>query len=795
MAVRDFALPAPRLGSIEPQSGVGGSAFEGQALHAFVQDQRREQYRNYQSEVRLRHCFTKGQYRFYVAGRADGFFEAPAPTLEEIKTSLHLRDLVQRIDADPMNHSYALQLQTYGYIYWQQHDVMPQLQLTFATTTTKPVQELPIHFDVERFQAWVSARLDNLVQECERLRQRIAARRSAAKAIAFPFSTPRPGQLEIIKKVTSNLNCSGGQTMLQAPTGLGKTAGVMFPMLREAFGRGQIAVYVTPKNSQHSVAEDALDRFRAGGAKIRSMTVTAKTKLCLKEEVVCLPEVCQFAKDHHTKVHDHRLLESNPKPSHLDAGFFRQSGETHEVCPFQLQNDMVPFADVVICDYNYVLAPDERALEVDAKFELGQKGKPNLIIDEAHNVPHRAMDYYSPSVSIDVLKGILNDSDRLKGALRKKTADSVLDCIACIEQCRPAPGGEPAPAHVPIEGFHASLAAIKKLLSAYLDGGSVRVARDPVFTLFTYWANFVETLELLQDPTRVEFFTSYHDEASGGVVKITCCDASKMLAPRYARYNHVLAFSATLKPFEYYARLSGFDGAKVITEEFGSPYARENRKLLVIPQVSTKLVDRERNYEKIADAIRRIVALRPGNYLVSTPSFTFLERLGEACREVEGFRIVRQERNMKRLDAAAILESLRRTDTPTLLFAVQGGMFAEGVDYPGEMLIGAFVIGPPLPSYDFEHEEMRKYYQTTYEQGFDYTYTYPAMAKAIQTAGRVIRSDTDRGLIVLMDSRFLKPSFAQAMPADWFDSQVGELTSSEILADVTRFWEQTPSPI
>ena len=235
-------------------------------------------------------------------------------------------------------------------------------------------------------------------------------------------------------------------------------------------------------------------------------------------------------------------------------------------------------------------------------------------------------------------------------------------------------------------------------------------------------------------------------------------------------------------------RLSGLDSGKVRTAEFESPFPRERRKLLIIPQISTRYSHRERNYGKIADAVQRITALRTGNYFVFLPSFVFLERVAALFQPPHGFAVVRQERGMKAAGVEAIVESLRSQSAPTIVFAVQGGSFSEGVDYAGETVIGAFVVGPPLPTFDLEREQMREYYQQKYAAGFEYAYTIPAMAKAVQAAGRVIRSETDKGLIILMDRRFLEPGYSQAMPADWFESDVSEIVSESILGDVAECW-------
>ena len=248
-----------------------------------------------------------------------------------------------------------------------------------------------------------------------------------------------------------------------------------------------------------------------------------------------------------------------------------------------------------------------------------------------------------------------------------------------------------------------------------------------------------------------------------------------MLSSCYDEYDQVVGFSATLKPFDFYSQLTGLKYKDLKTAEFVSPFSPAQRKILIIPQISSKYSERERNYPRIADAIEKIISLKKGNYFAFFPSFDFLERVLKLFNAPNDFEVLYQKRGMRAVDVKSILDSLANENLAHILFAVQGGVFSEGVDYPGAMSIGAFVIGTPLPNFDLEREKMREYYQKQYSAGFDYAYTYPAMTKAVQAAGRVIRSETDKGIIVLMDSRFTQPSYAKCMPQDWFDEHPNEI--------------------
>jgi DNA excision repair protein ERCC-2 len=568
--------------------------------------------------------------------------------------------------------------------------------------------------------------------------------------------------------------------------------GVLYPVLKDALSRGQKVVYVTPKNSQHAVAEDAVTRFQDAGAKLKSLTITAKGKICFQNEPLCSPDFCGYAMDYYGKVQQNGILDILARKRKLRARTFRELGEEYKICPFELQLDAAREADMVICDYNYVFAP-RSAFGRMTELGIDQEGRPNLVIDEAHNLPSRAMDYYSPALSSVTLENMRNEIRSAPEQFQAEAEELLDGCLRAIISCRPTESSRPSRIEPPAEPFLEQDGKLRAFLSRYLDSDVEIRPRDVIMRLCFYWSEFTEALEYIGDPDHLEFFTTYHPHPTGGLVKITCCDASAMLKDCYDDYEHVIGFSATLKPFEYYAKLSGLDPDALKTTEFQSPFPKQNRKLLIIPQISTKYSDRERNYLKVADAVQRICALWKGNYFVFFPSFEFMERVISLFLAPQGFSVLKQERNMKAARVEAVLEHLRANSAPTILFAVQGGMFSEGVDYPGEMAIGAFVVGPPLPNFDLEREQMREYYQKQYDAGFDYAYAIPAMAKAIQAAGRVIRSGTDRGLIVLMDNRFVQPGFAGAMPKDWFERDVKELVSEGILKEVAEFWERNNS--
>jgi DNA excision repair protein ERCC-2 len=779
--VRDFAVPVPRTGSIEANSGYALLPASGQEAHARAQRLRKESISSYRTEVKTAHTFERGDYQFAVSGRIDGIYDDPTAHLEEIKTTFNLEDLIERLNCDPI-HPYALQLKTYAYIFHLDNGFVPKSTFYLVSIQSGESHTIDITLDVAEYEVWMDKRLDELVQETK-IREADEKRRKKLSAkLAFPFDDPRPGQEELIAALEKNLE-SNNAMLVQAPTGLGKTVGVMYPALKEALSRGQRLIYLTPKNSQQAVAQDAVFQFQKEKCNVKALTLKAKAKVCMKEEPICDPTVCEFAKDYYTKMHANDIVNKVAKESTLDADTFRRYAEKYEVCPFELSIDTIQRADVVIGDYNHVFAPRSLLGRLSAP-AIKKSERPNLVIDEVHNLPQRATDYYSPALFMSSLVKIREEIREQALPLAQEACDMIARCISTFGRYRPNSAAREIRVEIDRNLFVRQDEEIKEFLSRYLAIAAVK-ARDPVIRLSQEWGEFTAALSYEGE----QFFSTYRRRGQEEILKITCCDASEMLKPHHDQFANVIGFSATVKPFRYYAQLSGLDPDTTETIELTSPFPKTNRKLLVIPQVSTKLKDRESNFGKISDAIKRIVKVRAGNYFVFFPSFDFLEKVAEITA-IDGFRVLQQRRDITYKEINEYLEMLRSNDEPTILFAVQGGVFSEGVDYPGDMLIGAIIVGPALPTFDLEREILRSYYDKSYGSGFDYAYTYPAMAKVIQSAGRVIRSQHERGLIVLMDQRFTAPSYVRTMPSDWFDSSVNELVSRSILKDIKDFWEK-----
>lgn len=784
LSVIDLALPSPRVGSIDTYSGFGLTSKLAIKAHQNFQLNQLKNHPHYTPEVSIAHTFTYKRHSFNISGRIDGLYQEESLRIEEIKTAFEPQKLIDTLSDNYFTHPYWLQLQLYGYIHWLKTKTQPRLNLLILSLRNKKkTYPLFLEFNKEAFEDWLHRRFEELILEIKESNKRSKRRKKQSPQLIFPFEQPRPHQKELMESVFHSMK-SKKPMLIQAPTGLGKSMGILYPTLKESLSRGQKMFYLTPKNTQHQIALNAVHLLQGKGSSCTSIVLTSKKKLCMKNEPVCTSKQCEFAENHYTKCTAHDLSKTIQKQQNLNASFFKELAKTYQVCPYELQMESIPFADVVIGDYNYVFSSTNTPERVIGS-QLGEQEKPNLVIDEVHNLPSRGMDYFSPILEVKFFENYLNALDRYPHPLQKKLIKIINQCINIIDSCALPHVFEPHITKAPEELFKQQEEKLNQLLTDYLESDLTIESDDPILKLFNYWSDFTAALEFV-NAGRDEFFISFNPKEHA--LKISCCDASSFLKDHYTHFQQIIGFSATLKPFDYYSQLIGLKDAPLHTEEFSSPFSLKKRKLLIIPQVSTKYRDRKSNSVKIIEVISRLTALRPGNYFVFFPSFEFLEQIFSQMPINSEFTLLRQERRMDAVDTQNLLKQLHQKETHHLFFAVQGGMFAEGIDYVGELAIGAFIIGPPLPSFDWEREQMKKYYETHYQEGQEYAYTYPAMAKAIQAAGRVIRSETDKGLIVLLDNRFLQFTYSQCMPKDWFVQSPQELVSTSILKEVQSFW-------
>jgi DNA excision repair protein ERCC-2 len=456
-----------------------------------------------------------------------------------------------------------------------------------------------------------------------------------------------------------------------------------------------------------------------------------------------------------------------------------------------LSLDVALEADVIVGDYNYVFDPGAylRRFFQDTSYDDCL-----LIIDEAHNLYTRAREYYSPLLRQRRVRQLLaHCADEPVRLFRDfaaffQTLDGLFPMVYGDALETPSIGEQTLvePPLAFLAGLRSQLEALMVDYAIYRRRSRPAPGAEPLQDFYYAFQRFCDVLAVGGE----EFSYLYYHHPDDAVFKVLCKDAARFLHERLVGFHSVVAMSATLTPFAFYQDVLGFPPERTFTAEFPSPFPRQNRKVLVVPEVSTLYRDRQRDAPKIADIIERIVAQRPGNYIAFFPSFEFL-RLVRPWLRLPVLCLIEQSETMTDTERTAVLQSLRQHDADArLVLAVQGGIFAEGVDYPGNMLIGVIIVGPGLPRLDAEQELIRAYYEEQYGHGFAYAYLYPGMTRVIQSAGRVIRSATDVGIIALLDKRFTYTNYTALFPAHWYSRSPRELITRHYQQDLARFWSQ-----
>lgn len=773
LSVREFVAPLEPSGSLDARRSLAAEEDPmalGARLHARVQKRLVLEDGRTRPEVAVQAELAHEGFEVLVRGRVDVLVGSSPPVVEEIKTSFRPGAVLEDLDAE---HPFALQARMYAWILWRDAGEVPLCRIRVISLLDESETLVELPFDPGTFSAWVEARLRDLHAAWDRAQARRAERRELGGSLAFPFPDPRPGQARLVELVASTL-ASGRRMLLQAPTGLGKTAAVLFPALARALADDLRVFYCTPRNSQHEVAEDCVRRIRASGHPVRSVTIKAKEKVCPQAEVDCRPEVCPRADLYFDRLKASGAVDALMASGCADAAAVKAAADEHVLCPFELSLDAARSADVVIGDYNYAFAPNSTLVRF---FGTPEESARNIVlVDEAHNLPVRAADWFSPALDIAFLEELrkrrMVPRDR---ALRTRLTAQIRRCVALLQALE----GAHRVVELDPQPFLGEEFRITRLVAETAARGVELRPAHPLVELQRAWGGFCAVLRVLAAPHIVTWIPP-------GRLQITCADASAHLRERMAGFHSAVLFSATLKPFLYHRRLAGLDGLDVVEAEVPSPFPPANRRILVVPQISTLYRLRDREMPRIAHFLGRVLPLRPGNYFVFFPSFEMLEKTLPHL-DLPGFQVLAQPRKAGAARIAELVQALRE-GTSTVVLAVQGGSLSEGIDLPGEALIGCVVAGPPLPPFDLERDRVRAYFQAAYGCGQAYAYTYPAAAKAVQAAGRVIRTPSDRGLLVFLDGRFLEADYAACFPEGWFRESPAELVSGSILGDIADFW-------
>jgi DNA excision repair protein ERCC-2 len=753
----------------------------GRETHAQYQASQSERHTGYAREFFVRYQTTVDDFAVKIQGRIDGVHQGVPAIVEEIKSVILAPLEFAALDARSHPH-YIEQLRLYCFF------VGPQTigRLVYINVIDGARKDIETRGPFEDVEQLIVERVRALIANARDQDWRRAQRRMRGAELRFPHDRPRQHQDTMIAAVEHAL-AQGRHLMVSAPSGIGKTAGALYPVVREALANDRRVFFVTAKNTQAAIAIETLRKLGVPTA----VAFRAREQMCVNDTYACREEFCQHLRDFSLKLEQTRVLERLLEQRLVLPEAMMAAGRSCRLCPFELALLEAERVDVIVCDYNYVFDPQVyfRRFFQDADYSDAV-----LVIDEAHNLVQRAMEYYSPSLLRrqvrDLLKSFRHPDKTLARELKAfwgelddfflKTARRQPDEYSQIEDA-PRSAEDKFLIEPPRPYFESLKPEFTRLSIRYvldkINSGRA-IPDDPVEEFFSAFGQFCAVLAM-----EGEEFSCLYD-AGNEEVKIVCKDPSRQLAQRLEGFHSVIAMSATLEPMEFYRQMLGFDPERTDSVRLPSPFPAENRRILVLPQLSTTFRYRSANSEKIAGIIATTVAARPGNYMALFPSYEFLRAV---ARHLDRPAIV-QEPGMTESQRQAVLEALKTNDPPKLVLAVQGGLFAEGVDFAGEMLSGVIVVSPALPQVSFERELMREYYDARYGKGFEFAYLYPGMNRVIQSVGRLIRSETDRGVAVLVCQRFAQAQYSTLFPSDWSNGKPNGLICRDLEAELGRFW-------
>jgi len=581
-------------------------------------------------------------------------------------------------------------------------------------------------------------------------------RDESIQAMSFPFEKYRPGQRKLAGAVYQTIS-EGKNLFANAPTGIGKTISTAFPAVK-AMGEGLLErlYYLTAKTTTRETAEESFQLMRGEGLEIKAVTLTAKSKICFQEETLCQPEYCEFADGYYDRIND-AIQDILSRESLITRTVIEEYARKHTVCPFEFSLDLAYAADAVICDYNYIFDP---RVSMKRLFEADKK-KTALLIDESHNLVDRGREMFSAEL-------VKKDFLEIKKSYKEVSIDLFEAAKEVNQQFLFLKKQASAKGQLVVKELDEELIT---LLDAFVSAAEKQLTSDTESMLmdaFFAAQNFIRIARLYD-----ERHVTYIECAGNNVrVKMFCLDPSIFLKQFGKNFRAKIYFSATLMPFNYYQDMLGAE-PEDYSLKVPSPFPAENAEVWIQP-ISTRYRDRKRTLGPLSHTIAHAVQSHNGNFLVFFPSYAYMQDAYERFSvENPSIRAIVQERSMSEPDRDAFLASFQAGNEDKLVgFAVLGGVFSEGVDLRGDRLNGVIVVGVGLPQFGLERNVIREYFQENGKGGYDYAYAFPGMTKVLQAGGRLIRSEEDHGIIILIDDRFLHQNYQAMLPEEWKDFSI-----------------------
>ena len=728
---------------------------------------------NYTAEVPLKIQMPCDGFVLQIEGRADGVLKDDGKVLiDEIKGILRS---LEHLEAPVPVH--LAQAKCYAYIYAVQNSLKCiDVQMTYCQMETEEIRRFCQEFEFQELQTW----FQDLVTQYEKWAKFEIewrnVRNDSIRQIEFPFPY-REGQRDLVTSVYRTI-LRKKKLFIQAPTGVGKTMATVFPAVRAVGeGLGEKIFYLTAKTITRTVAEQAFSLLKEKGLLYKTITLTAKEKICFCEEAECNPDACPYAKGHFDRVND-AVFDLITHSGDWSREVLEEQAKKHMVCPFEMSLDVSNWADAVICDYNYAFDPQAHLKRF---FSESGKGEYLFLIDEAHNLVERGREMYSASL----YKEDLLEVRKLVKAEDPKLAKRLSECNQQFLELKRV--CEHYQILKSVSHIALKLMNVLSKLEDYLEECKDAEKKKRVLDFYFAVRSFLNIHDIM-DENYVIFSEMMEDGRFQ--IKLFCVNPAVNLQNYLEQGNSTIFFSATLLPVHYYKKLLSVEKDDYAVYAHSS-FPQENKFLFIGTDVSTRYTRRgESTYQRFARYIAVMAEQKKGNYMAFFPSYRFLEEVHTCFLECVDHEVdsICQVSYMDEEQREEFLEEFEQEREKSLVaFCVMGGIFSEGIDLTDDKLIGAVIAGTGLPQVCTEREILKQYFNAADMDGFDYAYLYPGMNKVLQSAGRVIRTESDRGVILLLDDRFRAMRYREVFPREWQQYQLGSVKNLE--QEIRTFWE------
>ena len=770
IAVRELVEYVLRSGDLVSEFLGSSRPVEAIRAHQKIQNSRPD---TYQPEVSISHQVETHQFQLSISGRIDGVYTEPDRTIiEEIKTTARNPVHFEK-NENPVHWG---QVKTYAYIYGQARGLDEIFtQLTYYQIDSGKIHEIKRTYRIEELAVFFKELVARYLEWAAAIIDWSDRRNESIQDLEFPFADYRSGQREMAVEAYRTIR-HNDQLLVQAATGIGKTIAVLYPAVKSlAEGISQKIFYLTARTTGRMAAEKALDELRKNGLRLKSVTLTAKNKICFCPDSACNPEECEYARGHYDRIND--AVKSIFAKDAYTRHQIVDTAMAFQVCPFEFSLELCMWADCIICDYNYVFDPRVYL----RRFFQEENGDYIFLIDEAHNLVDRSRDMFSAEIFkqplLDLRRQLKNELPHIFKSLGRINTW----LVKARKKCE-ASGNPLAEKNLPDE-LIPLLRGFLFITERWLSQNIKTSFREGLLELYFTASGFVRVADQYDEC----YTTCYEKIGKDLKLKLFCVDPSVHLENVLSRCQAAIFFSATMTPIDYFKQILGCNqNAHPLI--LHSPFPGENLGIFISDQISTYYRQRDQTVSQVSRAIAALIEQKNGNYLLYFPSYAYMLKVHHAfTADNPHTNVILQTPGMSEPEREAFLKKFSRDNLKTLVgFAVMGGIFGEGIDLVGDRLLGVVIVGVGLPGISLEQELIKEYFNNALGAGFEYAYTYPGVNRVLQAAGRVIRTEKDRGVVLLIDQRYARYQYKSLLREEW--DPIWAHDTRQLTDGLQKFW-------